>query len=466
MPRNSEKKKPKKVSGKPIENDAKPRVLDLFSGAGGLSCGLEQSGFEIAGGIDFFPKAIESFEANHHNARGLVADLTKTSIKTIENIAGGDIDLIVGGPSCQGFSTAGGLSKQIGRDESDPRNNLFSDYVRIVDHFQPSWLIFENVPGLLLYRQGTVALSIVSALNAIGYKIVPMILLAADYGVPQLRRRLVFVGTRTGSDIHFPAPTHGDENLWANYSLPFAHLSRLSTDDQIRHPHVTFEQACSDLPKLSEGETLHMVPYAGRATTDYQRQLRQGLKLVRQHQADRLADLDRYAAKHLLPGENWRALVKHDILPPRFKKIRPYDATTMLKRLQGDKPAYTITTKFNEATTGAFIHPSQPRTLSIREAARIQSFPDRFSFSGTFGHIRTQIGNAVPPLLAKALGEAILPQIMRSEFNKEIPAIRPTITISNSISEDEILQLKGAGKQMHQRKKKDPKQLELIKSAN
>lgn len=441
-----------------------PRVLDLFSGAGGLSCGLAQAGYEIAAGVDLFPQAVETFKLNHPKAKGLAADICKTDISEIEAIADGPIDVIVGGPSCQGFSTAGGLTKSSGREENDPRNTLFNEYLKVVNHFRPSWVMLENVTGLLLYRQGAFALSIVRDFKEIGYSIVPMILLAADYGVPQLRRRLVFIGNRTGKDISFPVPTHGDSKLWQGYSLPFAHLSRMASDDVGRAPHVTFLEACGDLPELQEGESQHMVPYGKKAFSIYQKEMRKGVRLVRQHEAFSLSDLDRYAAINLRPGDNWRALIEHNILPERFNKIRPYDATTMLRRLELNKPAYTITTKFNEATTGAFIHPTQSRTLSIREAARIQSFPDNFLFAGSGVQIRTQIGNAVPPLLAKALGEAIYPDVCADAIGVRKEPVRETIKISNDISEEEILQLKGANKKMHGRKKKgiDGKQLKLV----
>lgn len=428
-----------------------PTVLDLFCGAGGLSYGFEQAGYNVVAGVDFFKQAVDTFRRNHKGSQGLVADLTKASIKEIEKASGNSVEVIVGGPSCQGFSTAGGLSKGVGRDQTDPRNALFNEYVRIVDHFRPSWLVFENVPGLLLYRRGEVALSIISALRDVGYRVVPMILLAADYGVPQLRRRIVFIGNRVGRDILFPAPTHGDSGLWRDYSLPFAHLSRLSTSTSSRLPHVTFKEACGDLPSLREGQALNDSPYTKDAASDYQKVMRANSSQITQHVCDELSELDRYAAQNLKPGENWLALKDHGVLPPRFSKIRSYDATTMLKRLEMGKPAYTITTKFNEATTGAFIHPTQARTLSIREAARLQSFPDCFRFDGSFGHIRKQIGNAVPPLLAKAIAQAMLPGVLGNG-----KPIIETIAIANGITDEEILHLKSAGKdtKMHSRKKR------------
>lgn len=422
-----------------------PSVLDLFCGAGGLAEGFRQAGYRILGGVDYFSSAIETFEANLPGSVGVLADLREPDLDDLEKRFSG-VDVIVGGPSCQGFSTSGGLSKSSGRDQSDPRNHLFINYTDIVERLKPSWIVFENVPGLLLYENGKVALEIVRAFREIGYELVPMILLAADYGVPQLRRRLVFVGNRTGSDISLPAPTHGDVNLWKGFSLPFAHLSRIGHGkEEGLLPHLGFDDACSDLPRVAEGKEVDGKPYAAEPTTPYQIAMRSGSDMVRQHAAAELSTLDRIAAQTLKQGQNWRDL-SDDVLPDRFKKIRRYDATTLLKRLRGDLPAYTITTKFNEATTGAFIHPRQARTITLREAARLQSFPDTFIFSGSAAQIRQQIGNAVPPLLAKAIAEAILPAVMKDAFGVDIEPVRDAVIVDHGVSEAEILRLHGARK--------------------
>lgn len=422
-----------------------PRVLDLFCGAGGLAEGFRQAGYTIMGGVDYSAPAIETFEANIPGAVGVLADLRKPDLDDFERRFAG-VDVIVGGPSCQGFSTSGGLSKSSGRDQTDPRNRLFINYTDIVERLQPSWIVFENVPGLLLYENGRVALQIVQAFREIGYELVPMILLAADYGVPQLRRRLVFVGNRTNANISLPAPTHGDVNLWKGFSLPFAHLSRIGHGrEEGLLPHVTFADACSDLPKVAEGQEIDGKAYRAKAKNGYQEAMRDGSDGVRQHAAADLSVLDRVASQILKPGQNWRDLPA-DVLPDRFKKIRRYDATTLLKRLRDDLPTYTITTKFNEATTGAFIHPKQARTITLREAARLQSFPDRFIFAGSQAQVRQQIGNAVPPLLAKAIAEAIYPAVMKDAFGIEVEAVRDSVVVDHGVSEAEILKLHGARK--------------------
>ncbi|RYE61275.1 MAG: DNA cytosine methyltransferase [Hyphomicrobiales bacterium] len=422
---------------------AAPTVLDLFSGAGGIAHGFAQSGYRVIGGLDHFQAALNSFESNIEGSRGMLRDLRDPDFTDVREFVGNSgVDVIVGGPSCQGFSTSGGLSRTSGRDEDDPRNRLFLNYLGMVEELRPSWIVFENVPGLLLYNQGRVAIDIVRAFREIGYNVAPMILLAADFGVPQLRRRLVFVGNRTGSDIAFPAATHGNADLWRNFALPFAHLSRIGHGGGGEvFPHVSFADACSDLPPVAEGHEVDGVKYPSRAKTAYQRAMREGSKLVRQHTAADLAAIDRLAATTLKQGQNWRDIpLEH--LPERFKKIRRYDATTILKRLSNDAPAYTITTKFNEGTTGAFIHPEQNRTLTLREAARLQSFPDNFVFDGSSAQIRQQIGNAVPPMLARALAEAILPLVTRDVHGKAVEAVRDVVIVENRLADADILKLR------------------------
>ena len=434
----------KKSSKKVYDN---PKILDLFCGAGGLSLGFAQSGFSVVGGIDSSKFAIETFEQNVAENRGMVRDLRIDDFSDIDEFLDGQhVDVVVGGPSCQGFSTSGGLSRTKGRDETDPRNRLFTNYVDLVERLNPEWIVFENVPGLLLYNQGRVALEIVQAFREIGYSLVPMILLAADFGTPQLRRRLFFVGNRTGDAIPFPAATHGDEALWQNYALPFAHLSRIGHGDgNDLLDHVSFSEACGDLPPVGEGCTIDGMAYQNEPKTDYQRDIRIGSDSVRQHIATDLSDVDRLAATTLKQGQNWRN-IPLEKLPARFKRIRPYDATTILKRLSSDKPAYTITTKFNEGTTGAFIHPDQARTMTVREAARLQGFPDRFIFSGSTNQMRQQIGNAVPVQLSKAIAEAMLPTVVGSTQNVKVKPTRDTVLVESDLDVCDILQLKAPRK--------------------
>jgi DNA (cytosine-5)-methyltransferase 1 len=388
-----------------------PTVVDLFCGAGGLSSGFSEVGCEVVGGIDNWAPACASFQANEPQAIVRCGDIQQMNPDEFREAIGRNIDIIVGGPSCQGFSTSSGLSRN-GRQSNDPRNSLFRDFVRFVDALKPSWIVMENVTGLLLFNKGVVAKAILEEFAHIGYSVVPMILLAADFGVPQLRRRLFFVGNRTGQTISFPRPIHGDPDLWRNFALPFAHLSRIgnkSTSGSVLE-HVSIADACSDLPNIEAADGFLDGPYPTPAKTAFQRRMRKKSRKLTMHRSSGLSKLDMECIRHVRQGENWRSL-PDSIRNKRFAKIRSYDATTMFKRGFWDKPSHTITTKSNDATAGAFIHPLQDRTFSLREAARLQAFPDRFLFHGTDSQIRTLIGNSVPPLLGEAICRAIAPEI-------------------------------------------------------
>jgi DNA (cytosine-5)-methyltransferase 1 len=234
--------------------------------------------------------------------------------------------------------------------------------------------------------------------------------LAADFGVPQLRRRLFFIANKTGSDVPLPDPTHGDNSLWEDFALPFEHLSRVgnkNVTDGVK-PHVGFEDACGDLPPLEPGET-YEGPYPNEPETDYQRMMREGSDKLTMHTAHDSSDFVKKAIKHIGQDENWNALPEEMKKGTRYENIREYDATTVLKRIKPEDPSYTINTKFYDATAGAYIHPTEDRTYSLREAARLQSFKDSYLFKGSKAEIREQIGNAVPPLLAKKIAGAMLP---------------------------------------------------------
>jgi len=413
-------------------------IVDLFSGAGGFSAGFGEVGFELLGGLDRWRPACDSLQANHPRAHIKCGNIRKIDAADFASELSRAPDLVLGGPSCQGFSTSSGLSRN-GRKQGDERNSLFLEFVRFVDGLKPNWVCMENVPGLLLYKRGAVARAVMEEFRSIGYFTVPIILLAADYGVPQLRRRLFFIGNRIGSKVPIPVPSHGDPNLWKGFALPFEHLSRIGNKSAIasRPPHVSFGEACGDLPVIQPGQTacegLKSAPL-----TDYQAYSRSGLNSDRSlalHYAFPLSDFDRKAAQVLKPGENWTNL------PPslkvgRFAKIRRYDATTLVKRLIGTRPAWTINTKFNDATTGAYIHPSQNRTLSLREAARLQSFRDGYIFEGSNAEIRRQIGNAVPPLLARRIADSLFQAMSGDQASNDSIWLDPTASI------DDLLGLK------------------------
>lgn len=435
-----------------------PVVVDLFSGAGGLSAGFRDAGFRVVGGIDSWKPACDSFALNERDALVRCGDIYELDAEEFKVDLGTKVDVVLGGPSCQGFSTSSGLSRK-GRKVNDPRNSLFEEFVRFVDILSPSWIVMENVTGLLLYHRGAVARAICEEFARIGYHVVPMILLAADHGVPQLRRRLFFIGNNTNQPIAFPHALHGDPELWKDFALPFAHLSRIGnkTDNENKKPHVSLADALSDLPPMEPGEYYESQPYPQKAETAYQRRIRRYSRRLTLHETFSLSPSDSECVPLIGPGENWRSLPER-IRDSRFGKIRPYDATTMLKRPLWEKPSHTITTKFNDASAGAFIHPTQDRTFSLREGARIQSFPDRYKFSGSPSQIRRLIGNAVPPLLAERIALAIAPEVYAATgmSDDDCPKAIPRLLLSEQCSIDDLLGLKES------KRKHDRRQLALF----
>lgn len=436
-----------------------PTVLDLFSGAGGLSLGFRLAGYRVLGALDCWDDACASIHANEPRSKVLCADVTTISEEAFCADLGERPDVVLGGPSCQGFSTSSGLSRN-GRREDDPRNSLFMHFVRLVRKLQPPWVVMENVPGLLLYNKGQVARLIIAEFAAAGYSVVPIILLAADFGVPQLRRRLVFIGNRTGQRVSFPLPTHGDPALWKNFALPFAHLSRIGNKNvnADRAPHVSIGEAIGDLSPLAAGEQREPGPYPSPPLTAYQEFMRQGATELTLHCAGHLSRANLACVRILEEGQNWRdlppALREH-----RFGKIRSYDATTVFRRSCWDRPSHTITTKCNDPTAGAFIHPREHRTFSLREAARLQSFPDAYRFVGSEGSIRRQIGNAVPPLLAKRIAEAIAPEVLECRgVRAPLSSFADRVSFERADQTEVMLGLRDS--------QDDPRQLELFDIAS
>ena len=404
------------MNGLMSDSPIAPSMVDLFAGAGGLSAGFSRAGYELIGAVEHWAPASKTLQANHPDLFVEDRDIRKVEAEEFLSYLPRRPNLVLGGPSCQGFSTSGGFSKVCGRDISDERNSLFLDFIRFVEVLQPEWVVMENVPGLLLFKRGHVAAEVIKQFRVIGYYVVPMILLAADFGVPQLRRRLFFVGNRTGSGIPFPVPTNGNPDLWKGFALPFEHLSRIgnkSTSSTIM-PHVSFRDACGDLPPIKPGGDPSIdLEYSSLPLSDFQRIMRTpDSEKVSLHYAFTPSSFERAAIKVLKPGQNWNSLPA-ELKTGRFSRIRPYDATTLMRRLSDDLPAYTINTKFNDATTGAYIHPSQNRTLSVREAARLQSFTDDYLFLGSLPEIRKQIGNAVPTLLAERIARSLRPSLLK-----------------------------------------------------
>lgn len=377
-----------------MESDSRrnPICVDLFSGAGGLSHGLEQAGFRSVLAVDFDKNAAATYQKNHPGTKVICGDVAAvTPDEVFEACGGRELDLLTGGPSCQGYSTHGK------RDEDDPRNFLFEHFIRLVGEVRPKWILMENVTGLLAYRGGYFKNLITDSFSSVGYDVSSTVLVAADYGVPQLRRRIFFLGTRTGTPISFPEPTHA----------PVVDLFSKGVS-----PYVTVEEAIGDLPPMRGELRRADWDYATAPKSDFQRYARRKSPALTLHQANGVSAQARQVVKYIKEGQGLRS-VPPDMLPDRFKKMRTIsdgslrkDCTTLYYRLARDRPAYTITCYFRNVASGPFLHPLEDRSLSYREAARLMSFPDGYQFEGT--GIPRQIGNAVPPLLAKAIGEHII----------------------------------------------------------
>ncbi len=337
-------------------------VIDLFCGCGGLSYGFEKAGFDILLGIDNDSKALETFTLNHQNARSICGDITNiTYEKDIKPLIGDKtIDVIIGGPPCQGMSLSGP------RQFDDPRNKLYLSYIRLVDEIRPKAFVIENVPGLVGLFGGRIKDSIIEKFTAMGYKIKYETLCAADYGVPQNRRRVVFVGM-LHDDFRFPAKV---DNM------------------------VSCEMALSDLPTLEHEIGLDEMEYISAPLNEYQRLMRMNSSAVKNHIAAQHSEKVQKIISLVPDGGNYKDL------PEEYRNSRNFHVAWT--RFASGKPAPTIDTGHRH-----HFHYKFNRVPTVRECARLQSFPDDFIFLGNKTQQFRQVGNAVPPLMAQCIGESL-----------------------------------------------------------
>jgi DNA (cytosine-5)-methyltransferase 1 len=357
-------------------------AIDLFCGAGGLSEGFRQAGFHVLAGNDFDKAAGETFAATHREAKflpGAIQQYSAQDFLDAAGIAAGELDVLIGGPPCQGFSV---YNHQ--RGLHDERSSLYLEYLRIVSGLQPKWVVLENVTGMTSAGGGGVVKEIIKGLRSLGYAVDSRILKAEEFGVPQERRRIIFIGNKVGLPVVWPEPTHGPG----------------------LDPYVTIADAINDLPQLENGQGAEVLSYATEPRTAYQVALRSGCNAVTNHWAARLSATNMTRLEHIPPGGSWRD-IPHDLLPAGMKLAKRSDHTKRYGRLRWDGLASTILTKC-DPHWGAYFHPDQDRALTVREAARLQSFPDWFDFKGSRTEQYVQVGNAVPPLLGRKIAEAIL----------------------------------------------------------
>jgi DNA (cytosine-5)-methyltransferase 1 len=337
--------------------------IDLFSGCGGFSTGFEMAGFETTVALDIHPPSLHTLRRNHPHTSTILGDIRKVNAETVQalaRVASSAFVVVTAGVPCQGFS----LSNRK-RHAADERNFLFHEFIRIARILRPTAVVLENVSGLVSTKDGQFKRDIAKAIEELGYDVHFTMLNAADFGVPQARRRVFFVGVPKGSTWLFPAPAYGAGGP----------------------PHQTVADAIlGDLPPLEAGEAADQ--YFGAPTTEYQRSLRLSDPVLTNHRAPSHPQetIDRIAATE--PGKP---------MYPSFKQRIRLDPTqpSPTQICGGIRPQFQ------------FGHPTQARGLTIRERARIQSFPDNYVFEGGVTQGRVQTGNAVPPLLAQAMASQL-----------------------------------------------------------
>ena len=344
------------------------KVVDLFAGVGGLSQGFLMEGFEVVFSIEFDKDIALSNQYNHPKTNVYNIDITQVNIQDFYEKYS-DIDVIIGGPPCQGFSQKG---KRLSLN--DERNFLFQYFIKFVEKFKPKYFLLENVPNIITTSNGFFKDEILNAFNDLGYSIDNDILNASEFGIPQDRKRAFFLGKLGENKLKLPK---ADSN----------------------NSKVSIKDAIYDLPFIFSGEGKEISEYDKKTSSEYQKTLRDNSEILYNHKATNHSKiaLERLS---LIPKNGGR-----DSLPKEHLTKSVFSGTWT--RLKEDGVASTITTRFDTPSSGLFTHPILNRCLTVREAARIQSFPDTFRFYGNKTSQMKQVGNAVPPLLAKAIAEVI-----------------------------------------------------------
>ena len=352
-------------------------VIDLFCGCGGFSKGFEEAGYKVRFGIDMWKDATVTYKQNFPDAVVLNEDITNVTgkdILKIANLQNGEVDVIIGGPPCQGFSVSGK------RMIDDERNKLYKSYVQIVSDIKPMVFVMENVPGLVRLFKGQVGEQVIEDFSNIGYVVQKKILSAENYGVPQQRKRVFFVGVRKdladkGYSYHYPIPYMGNGT---------------------NVPAWTCKDAISDLDFVPDDVVLgEKLKYQIEPQNDYQIAMRNGSNEVLNHSVTLHNSRTKEIIAMVPDGGNYKDL------PEELQSTRKVHIAWT--RMDSSKPCFTIDTGHNH-----HFHYKENRVPTVRESARIQSFPDNFEFIGIKTSQLKQVGNAVPPLLAKAVGESVL----------------------------------------------------------
>ena len=394
--------------------------IDLFAGAGGLSTGLELAGFHSLFANELSSSYAETLKKSHPDTEVETGDIREVDASAVRRglgLAQGELDLLAGGPPCQGFSINAPK-----RSLEDERNHLFKDYLRFAEEFHPKFILIENVPGMISFERGQTVQEILLALGSLGYQADVRVLFAPHYGIPQARWRTIILANRIGIEplAMFPVPKFFAEGR-ANFTTTLLSKSVVLDFASVRHAalrsFVNVGDAISDLPPIENGGGEMVCNYQAGPQSEYQTLLRDDNCSVVNHQCARLGQVNLERLKHIPPGGSWRD-IPHELLPKGMQRARRSDHTKRYGRLHPEQLGSTILTKC-DPHWGTYVHPTQDRVLSVREAARIQSFPDRVRFFGSLTEQYEQVGNAVPPLFAREIGLRLVECLTRAESGCE-----------------------------------------------
>ena len=352
------------------KTNKKLKVVDLFAGVGGLSYGFaHDDSFEVVLANEYEKDIAKAYSLNHPGVKVLDCDIRDLTEEMLKSEISGRVDIVVGGPPCQSYST-------LGKRQNDDRAHLFEEYCRILTILKPKMFLFENVTGILSMNGGKLFAEIQECFKNIGYELKYKVLNAADYGVPEIRERVILVGTRCKNAFEYPMPTHGNAKGLK--------------------PYVTLEDALSDLPSLQSGE--ENSEYYSNPTNEFQMFV---------HDCDKLRDNQSPKnGEHLI--RIMQALPDGGSKEDLPEELRPKSGFgNTYAKMWWKKPAPTITRNFACPSSSRCVHPRDSRALSTREGARLQSFPDSYKFYGSTSMKNLEIGNAVPPLLSVALAKQV-----------------------------------------------------------
>lgn len=374
----------------------KLKVIDLFCGVGGLSYGFtHDDNFEIVAANEILPNMAKAYSLNHPVVKIYIDDIKNFDAGKIEKdlrIQATEIDIIVGGPPCQAYSTVGK------RLIDDPRGKLFQEYYRVLKEFNPKLFVFENVKGLLSMQRGELLKTIISLFESLDYTVQYKLLNAADFGAPQIRKRVILIGSKLKNAFQYPARSHyGAEDAHNLFSSGL-------------RSHLTLEEAIGDLPFIKSGE--ESFEYASEPQNEFQMRMR--------------VSAPKKLMDHNAPRNNARLIKMMELLPdggtPQDlpEHLRPASGfANTYCRLWWKRPATTITRNLSTPSSSRCIHPKAPRPLTTREGARIQCFPDSYQFYGSRSDRNLQVGNAVPTVLSSALARAILSHFKREDSDRK-----------------------------------------------